>query len=95
MAALAGDGGLISEILPHQVPRAFGVDRLHQVAHRAIEVHAVTSETILHQMLFGVLRIVREDLAIGGAVGAGVPGGVFLLMTLLTVFCHSNHVNIA
>ena len=40
--------------------------------------------------MFGI----GEDLLVGGAVRAGVPGGVFLLMAFLAVRSHGHHVHV-
>jgi hypothetical protein len=95
MAALAGDGGLIAEVFPNQMPGALRIHWQNQVTNRSIEVHAVTAETILHEMLFRVLRVVHENVAVCGAVRARMPSCVFLLMALLAIFCHANDIHIA
>ena len=63
VAGLAGHGRLIGEFGADQMPRPLRVLRLDQIAHRAVEVHAVAAQAIVHEALLGVVRWVGKDLA--------------------------------
>ena len=95
VAGHAGHRGLVSEVGARDVPGAGGVLRLHEIAHGAIEVHAVAAEAIVHQAALSVVRGVGEDLRVGGAVRPGVPGCVFMLMAFLAVCGHRENVGVA
>ena len=69
--------------------------RLHHVADGAVEVHAVAAEAIVHQVLLRVLHGIGEDLLVGGAVRAGVPGCVLLLVAVLAVGYHRDNIHVA
>ena len=79
----------------NQMPWALRILRLHQVANRAVEVHAMAAKAIFHQAAFGVVHGIGKDLAVGGAVRPGMPGGVFVLVALLAVRHHLQHIHIA
>ena len=95
VAGHAGHRRLIRKRCAYQMPRSCCVHRLHQVANRPVEVHAMATKAVIGETALSVVRWIREDLGIGGAVRAGMPRGVFVLMALLTLRCHRKHVGIA
>ncbi len=95
VAGHAGDGGLVSEVDARDVPGTDGVLRLHEIAYRSVEVHAVAAEAVVHQAAFCVVGGIGEDLRVSGAVRPGVPGCVFVLMAFLAVCGHRENVDVA
>ena len=95
VAGHARHSGLVREIGARNMPRADGVLRLHKIADGAIEVHAVTAKTIVHQATLGVVQRIGEDLSVGSAVRSGMPGCIFMLMAFLAVRGHCKNVGIA
>ncbi len=95
VAGHAGHGGLVGEAGTRNVPGTSAILRLHQVADRSIEMHAVAAKAIVHQAAFGVVGWIDENLAVGRAMRPGMPRGVFMLMAFLAVPCHGEHVGVA
>ena len=86
---------LIGEIGAHDAPWTGGVLRLNKIADRAIEMHAMAAETIVHEPALSVVHRVGEDLRVGSAVRSGMPGCIFMLMAFLAVRGHRKNVDIA
>ena len=89
------DGGFAGEIRAHDAPGSAGVLRLHQVAHGAIEIHAVTAQAVVVEAAAGVVAGVQEDLAEGGGVRPGVPARILVLVAALALRNHRLHVRFA
>ncbi|MBZ5544653.1 MAG: hypothetical protein LAO07_13380 [Acidobacteriia bacterium] len=83
MAGEAGNRGTLRQVGIEQLPRTAGVDGGHQVADGAFEVHAVATQAIVHQQPLVIVGRVQKHIRVRRAVSAGLPVGVFLLMTFL------------
>src|SRR6516165_3217222 len=88
MAGLAGNGRLAGEFRGGQAPWSARVLRLHDVANRSIEIHAVAAVAVVPEPPPRVVRRVGADLRIGGAVPPRVPGGVFTLVAAPALLHH-------
>ncbi len=91
----ARHGGLIGEMRAGDAPRALRVLRLDEITDRAIEVHSVAAQAVVHEAALGVVDGVCKDLLIRSAVGADVPARVLLLVTALAVRRHGEHIDVA
>lgn len=88
VAGLAWHGWLLGKPRTRYVPRASGVLRLNQIAYRAVKMHAVTAEAILHQVTLAVVDRIGKYPAVCCTVRTGLPVGVFVLMALLATGRH-------
>jgi hypothetical protein len=76
------------EFRPGEAPRAGPVDRSYQRSDAAFEVHTMAPQAIVDQHVLRVVRLVQKNARVGGAVGAGLPRGMFLAMAVLALFHH-------
>lgn len=95
MTSPAGHRRLIGEAGASNPPWTGLVLRLHKIPDRTVIVHAVAAEAVFHQRPLRIFTGISKDLLIGGAVGTGAPGGVFLLVAALATTCHSKIIDIA
>lgn len=95
VAGHAGHRGLVREVGARDVPRAGGVLRLHEIAHGSVKVHAMAAQAVVHEAAISVVRGIGEDLCVGGAMRACLPGSVFVLMAFLAACGHREHVAVA
>ncbi len=92
VASEARHGGLVRQILSPQAPRTGVADRRDQFGNATLEVHAVATETIVHQLVCGVVLLVEENSRVAGAVRSRMPRGVLPAMTTRATFGHGLHV---
>lgn len=84
----ARNRGLLGESDIAELPWTGGVEWCDQVAHRTLKMHAMATETIVHQDFAMIVFSVEENAAVGGAVCAGTPVGGFGLMALFAAIDH-------
>jgi hypothetical protein len=92
VASQARNHGATGEVRPPESPGTFGVNRCHELANSSLEVHAVTTQAIVHEELLAIVLLVEKDLRVSGAVRAGGPSGVLLLVAIPASVVHSEHV---
>ena len=88
VAREARDGRLAFEVRGHEAPRTVGIERGHQVANAAFEVHAVAAQAIVHQGLLAIVLLVEKDALVSGAVRARLPLRELLLMAAAAAVHH-------
>src|SRR5271169_4115841 len=85
MAGEARNYGVIGERAILKRPWARGGDGLHEFADRSSKMHTVASQAVVHQEVFLVEFLVKENVTIRDAVRSGLPVGVFLLVASLAI----------
>ncbi|HTR64776.1 MAG TPA: hypothetical protein VMH85_03310 [Terriglobales bacterium] len=88
----AGNGWLFREFWVAQCPRTFGVEWCHQVTNSAVEVHCVTAQAIIHQVLLVIVVIVQKYLSVSDGVGSRSPIRKLLLMACPATVAHAQHI---
>ncbi len=78
----------------HHPPRPRPIHRLDQIPHRAVEMHPMAPQTVVHQLLLPVLPSVSKNLPVRRAVRTRMPRRIFLLMALLASRRHRHHIGI-
>src|ERR1039457_1838120 len=78
VAAQARDRRLVRQFGPQQTPRTAGIERRHQVANAAFEMHAVAAQAIVHQQALPVVLFVQKQPPVSGAVRSRLPLGELL-----------------
>src|SRR5579872_5797153 len=86
------NGGLLRKLRVPQFPRAFRVERCHQITNSSIEVHGVAAQAIIHQVLAMVVAVVEEDFFVSSGVRSGRPVRILLLMAFLTALAHPQYI---
>ena len=77
------------------MPRPFRIQRLDQIANRSVEVHSVATKAVIGEVPLCVVPGIGEDFSIGCAVRPCMPRRVLVLMALLALRCHRQHISIA
>src|SRR5579872_6889427 len=86
------NGGLLRKLRVPQFPRAFRVERCHQITNSSIEVHGMAAEAIIHQVFAVIVAVVEKYLFVSSGVGPCRPIRVFLLMAFLTALAHPQYI---
>src|SRR5579862_308674 len=86
------NGGLLRKLRVPQFPRAFRIERCHQITNSSIEMHGVAAEAIIHQVLAMVVAVVEKDLFVSSGVRSCGPVRILLLMAFLTALAHPQYV---
>src|SRR5579864_1246037 len=92
MTSEAGNRMLLGEPPLTQFPRTFRINWRNQVAYPALEVHAMTSQTVIHQKPPMIMRFVKKNLSICDRVRSGRPILIFLAMTALASRIYFQHI---
>ena len=82
VAGQARNCGAAGELRPPEAPGTSTVNGRHQLANSSLEVHAVAAQAVVHQELLPVVLLVQEDFCVSGAVRAGRPFGILLLVAI-------------
>ena len=88
VAGQARNGGAAGELRPPEAPGTSTVNGRHQLANSSLEVHAVAAQAVVHQELLPVVLLVQEDFRVSGAVRAGRPFGILLLVAIPAAVVH-------
>jgi len=88
VAGQARNCGAAGELRPPEAPGTSSINGRHQLANSSLEVHAVAAQAVVHQVFLPVVLLVQEDFRVSGAVRAGRPFGILLLMAIPAALAH-------